>query len=331
MEFDFDKEFSEMMEANGLDRVVLLGHVNSDGDSTGSVMGLAHYIHVNYPDYRVFPYLAENMDKGARKLANRDPVFDPLKRPETEGQRYGVIICDTAVLKRLVGRELYEGAVVSMVIDHHISNERYGDINYVKVSEACAENVYRILNREKLQRAAKEGSPTAADYIYMGILHDTNGFTRAGASIMEAAADLMRMGVEHEYIMDTMRKDSFENLQRRAALLERVERTPDGKTAWVCVDYETCRKEKIGYEEIHPVGEILRECVDIELAFSMFEQEKGLWRCSFRSDGKWINVDKLAAFFGGGGHAGAAGVRKRTEDGEAFKKQILERVAEMRG
>ena len=51
----------------------------------------------------------------------------------------------------------------------------------------------------------------------------------------------------------------------------------------------------------------------------MYEEEENRWRCSFRSDGKWINVNKLLQTFGGGGHAAAAGVRKRTNDVEKFR------------
>ena len=48
----------------------------------------------------------------------------------------------------------------------------------------------------------------------------------------------------------------------------------------------------------------------------MYEEEENRWRCSFRSDGKWINVNELLQAFCGGGHAAAAGVRKRTNDVE---------------
>lgn len=66
-EFNFDSVFKELMQACNLDTVVILGHLNPDGDAAGSVMSLAHYIHVNYPQYRVFPYLAETLERGPKK------------------------------------------------------------------------------------------------------------------------------------------------------------------------------------------------------------------------------------------------------------------------
>ena len=62
----------------------------------------------------------------------------------------------------------------------------------------------------------------------------------------------------------------------------------------------------------------------------MYEEEENRWRCSFRSDGKWINVNELRQVFGGGGHATAAGVRKRTNAVEKFRQEILERIVMMR-
>ena len=55
----------------------------------------------------------------------------------------------------------------------------------------------------------------------------------------------------------------------------------------------------------------------------MYEEEENRWRCSFRSDGKWINVNELLQAFCGGGHAAAAGVRKRTNDVDKFRPEIL--------
>ena len=66
MEFDFKNEFESMMKSNELDTVVVLGHINPDGDAAGSVMGIVHYIGVNYPEYQVFPYLADTIDQNSR-------------------------------------------------------------------------------------------------------------------------------------------------------------------------------------------------------------------------------------------------------------------------
>ena len=143
MAFDFNEQFEKMMREYDVTEVVLLGHMNPDGDAAGSVMGLAHYIKVNYPQYTAWPFLSDKLDKGPKKQVMEDEIFAPFERPKLASERYAVIVCDTATLKRLIGMKYYQRAVVSMIIDHHASNEGYGIINDIKVSESCAYNVLK--------------------------------------------------------------------------------------------------------------------------------------------------------------------------------------------
>ena len=427
-EFNFDTVFDETMQTHNLDTVVILGHLNPDGDAAGSVMSLAHYIHVNYPQYRVFPYLAKTLERGPKKMVVEDKIFVPFEMPDISGKQYCVIVCDNATLERMIGLEYYQNAAASIVIDHHASNEGYGDVNWTKVSEACAENVYHMLSSELLLNAAqKEAYPNAADYIYLGILHDTGGLARANQGIFQAVADLMAMGVDHGRIMKTLHSDTLDILYKRADILHGAVRAMDGRVAYVimgqkeiaekdityedihCIstilraDYiylgilhdtgglaranqgifqavadlmamgvdhgrimktlhsdtldilykradilhgavramdgrvayvimgqKEITEKDITYEDIHCISTILRDCDDIELGFTMYEEEENGWRCSFRSDGKWINVNELLKPFGGGGHISAAGLKYQTDNVEELKKQILDRVAEMK-
>lgn len=329
--FNFDEVFEKMMKTKGLQAVVLLAHINPDGDAAGSVMGLAHYIRQNWMQYQVFPYLAEQLDKGPKQVIRNDPFFRPFVQPELSTVPYAVIVCDTSTVERIAGRELYEGAAASLVLDHHASNNGYGDVNYRKISEACAENVFFMVNQERLKDAAKcRDGWNAAKYIYLGIVHDTDGFDRADAGTLEAAAALLQMGVSHKEVMKTLKTVTFEDQCKRTELMRSAVRLMNGKTAYVYVDNETRLKKEIGYEDIHPISGLLRDCEDIELGISFYEEAPGSWRCSFRSDGQWINVNELLMVFGGGGHAGAAGLRIKTDQPKELVRALLDRVKEMR-
>ena len=99
--------------------------------------------------------------------------------------------------------------------------------------------------------------------------------------------------------------------------------------AYVIMDAKEHTEKKIIYEDIHCVSTILRDCDDIELGFTMYEEDKDVWRCSFRSDGKWVNVNELLRPFGGGGHISAAGLKYKTDNVEELKNRILDRVEEL--
>lgn len=121
---------------------------------------------------------------------------------------------------------------------------------------------------------------------------------------MQAVTELLKMGVDYSYVMQTMHNDTLGSLQKRSELLKRAERLLDGNVACVCINRA-------------------------ESEVTMYAEEENRWRCSFRSDGKWINVNELLQAFGEGGHA-AAGVCKRTNDVEKFRQEILERIVVMR-
>lgn len=141
---------------------------------------------------------------------------------------------------------------------------------------------------------------------------------------------LQEMGVKHSEIMKTMHNDTLESLQKKAFLLSKTVCEFDGNVACVCMSRKESVKREINYEDIHPIAEILRDCEGIELSFTMYEEADGIWRCSFRSDGEWMNVNELLAPFGGGGHAAAAGLKKKTDDVKGLREAIFERIEALR-
>lgn len=176
--FDFDLEFIKMMEQDRLKHVIILGHVNPDGDAAGSVMALAHYIHDVFPDISVHPFLASNLERGAKKLVEEDTVFLPFQSiTMDENVEYATIVCDASTINRIASVEWFHSAKITMVIDHHEVNEGYGVINHIEYISSCAEVVFKILHKKELRSGGKEyGKCSSADYLYMGMLHDTKVF-----------------------------------------------------------------------------------------------------------------------------------------------------------
>lgn len=217
------------------------------------------------------------------------------------------------------------------MIDHHASNEGYGDINNTVVSEACSENICHMLDKEKLKKAEKELHPNAADYFYLGMIHDTGCFHRANPKLLATASLLLGIGADHDYVMRTFFSQTLEDKEKEALLLKMTRRAVDGKVAYLKISEQEKKAHHITYEDIHPISAILRDCEDIKLGFTMYEEETDIWRCSFRSDKTWINVNELLNPYGGGGHAAASGLRKKTDDPEKLLSDILKDVSIIKG
>ncbi len=322
--FDFYKEFEQMIRQTGVDSVVILGHMNPDGDAVGSVFGMAHALKSAYPDLAFYPYMPTITEKGALLFLEKENTFDRFTLPD---QPYIVICCDTAIKKRIITPEIFDGAEASIGIDHHRSNENYCDVNYVKVTEACAELIFWMLMEKEdvnlLEQSSPE-APRAADYLYLGILHDTAVFTRAQVSTLRGAATLLEMGVDHREMMRTWETKTMEDLRKQNAMIAEAKTIAGGKIAYLMKTHSQVVEENISYDEIHPISGYLRDCADVICAFTLYEQTPGYWRCSLRADGTIVDANQVLGHFGGGGHKGAAGMRFQMENGEKIKEELLE-------
>lgn len=78
------------------------------------------------------------------------------------------------MVDRIAGVELYIHAKASMVIDHHLSNQEYGTINWTCLRESCAENIFHMLNLDVYgENFRTQKLSNIANYIYLGMIHDT--------------------------------------------------------------------------------------------------------------------------------------------------------------
>lgn len=333
-EVNFNTIFEKMMCENDVKTVLVVSHQKADGDAWGSLLGLAYYIRVCYPQFRVIPYAEDLPENGIGRLISEDEVFGStvLKIPKLE-EEYMCIVVDTAKPDRIAGKNLYLKAKVSMVIDHHLLNDGYGDFSYVNYRESCAENIFWILNHELYKsRATNEELSLFASYIYMAMLTDSANFKRIGADTYRAANCLIEMGANHKRIEDAINEITISDLRARFKLINKVNLVDEGSIAYLYLGKSEIEKNNYTYSDIHAIADIIREAKGVEVAFSLFELEKNVWRCSMRSKhiGK-INSHEILKEFGGGGHRGAASVQINTKEGEVFLANILDRIRLFQG
>ena len=341
MSYCFNSEFEKMMSSHQLTKVCIVGHLNPDGDAAGSVMGLAHYIKAVYPQFDVYPYLETALDIGPKNVVLSDPMFDPFHLPaflenvcfEDESSaipRYAAIACDTATAKRVVGYDIFKNAVVNISYDHHAGHEDYAETNITIISEACAANVHDMIDWEPWKDSTDSAiHPNAADYLYMGILTDTDCFSRANPNIMSAALHLQELGVNHFQAEKVMHTETFNDLMKKTQILSLASRIMEDKVAYIVVDKAMQESMNIDYEAVHPIAGILRNCADIELGITMFQAPENKWWCSFRSNPEWIDINHLLSFFGGGGHKAAAGLTLYDITPEEILPEIFKKIEEL--
>lgn len=280
--------------------VALGGHIRPDGDCIGSCMGLYLYLKEQYPHLETDVYLEE-----VPKVYQMIEKTEEVKSQIPADKQYDLFIClDCGDEKRLgFSAPLFRGAKQTLCIDHHVSNEAFADINEIMPdASSTSELVFRLLDKEKISHAAAEA-------LYMGIAHDTGVFQYSCTSpeTMEAAAELMRKGIDGNDIIDRTyyEKTYVQNQILGRALLESI-LVLDKRCIVSVVDQKELEFYEASPSDLEGIVSQLRQTKGVEVAMFMYELENRQFKVSLRSKGK-VDVSVIAKYFGGGGHVRAAG------------------------
>ena len=287
----------QMLEGTG--SVAILGHIRPDGDCLGSALGLYNYLRLNYPAVRAAVYLEEASCKFGYLQG-----FDEI-RHQADEEVYGLCVClDCGDLGRLGGfAGILESAGKSLCLDHHVTNTRYGGTNVVpdEASSTC-EVLFDQLDEEKIDRHT-------AECLYTGIIHDTGvfKFSCTSAHTMEIAGKLMEKGIDFGAIIDNSfyRKTYIQNQILGRALLESITFF-DGRCIFSAIRQSEMEFYGVDGKDLDGIIDQLRLTEGVEVAIFIYETGAQEFKVSMRSR-YLVDVSRIAAFFGGGGHVRAAG------------------------
>ncbi len=284
----------------GKHSVALGGHIRPDGDCVGSSMGLYLYLKEQFPELETDIYLEPVAD--CYKIVSD---IEEIKHQVEHVKQYDLFIClDCGDAARLgFSAPLFEHAKQTMCIDHHVSNEAFADINYIEPdASSTSELVYRLMEKENI-------SKQSAEALYMGIAHDTGVFQYSCTSpeTMEAAAELLRKGVNGSEIIDKTyyEKTYVQNQILGKALLESM-LVLDKQVIVSYVNLKSLNFFEAKPSDLEGIVSQLRQTKGVEVAMFLYEQEPQIYKVSLRSKDR-VDVSVIAKYFGGGGHAKAAG------------------------
>jgi phosphoesterase RecJ-like protein len=279
----------------------IVGHIRPDGDCIGSQLALTLALR-NEGKQAV----CWNQDPLPQKYRFLDP--DKIVQPPRAGQTFDCVIAtDAATFDRLgaVGACIANRQIL-LNIDHHESNTRYGDLNWVSArSPSTAELVYRLLRAGRIPITER-----MADCLFTGVSTDTGSFQypTTRPSTYHVAGDLVARGANLALICDEVYQSYPLS---RARLLKHIystfRLTADNQIAYFWLrklDFDRTGAESSDTEglidHIRDIEPVIVACV-----FEEIEPEKT--RISLRSKSHLVNVSTIAAEFGGGGHSAAAG------------------------
>ncbi len=284
--------------------VGVASHIRPDADALGSTIAFALWLRDCGKEVTAYN------EEGSTSKFHYLPRHEIVSLPPATPQKFDVFVAlDTSVKNRLgtVNKVIAPGTTV-LNIDHHISNENYGDVNYIDPSAPATGQILL----EFFQHVGARVSTEMATNLFAAISTDTGSFQYAGTNerTFAAASYLIGCGVDvpglSRAMYDSQPRRRFELLRHA---LNTAEFHCDDRIATFSLPMDLVERLKVLPEDNEGIIDHLRSIEGVEAAVFFEELPEGKVRVSARSKFPRIDVCKVCKQFEGGGHPMAAGAR----------------------
>jgi len=296
--------------------IALACHINPDGDALGSMLALHHVLHA-----AGIPSVASFSEPFVVAPHYRDlPGLDLLTPPDAFPCDPGVMLTfDSGSLARLGDLErAAKSAHELIVVDHHVSNQRYGTVNIIDPDAAAS----AVLVRSLIAHLGLPLTRDAAVCIYAALVCDTGRFQyqTTTTDVFELARELSCFDLPIPELSRTLFEEHrFAYLKLLADVLDHAVLVPEKRFVWTRVDRDDLARHGVTFEEVEGLIDVVRRTREAEVACVLKEANDGTWRISLRSLGA-VDVRLIAEQQGGGGHRFAAGFTSDESPEEIINK-----------
>lgn len=298
-------------------RILISVHKNPDGDALGSQLALMLALEKSNKTV-----IAQNIDQ-VPEIYRFLPSSSRIKTGSTVEDRYDAIVVLDADPPRT---GLFDGnypADIRVNIDHHITNPAEWPLTWLDPSaSATGEMVYELI-----QRLGVSIDREIALCLYTAIFTDTGSFRYSNTTpkSMRISAELIEAGADPWLVTENVYESfAYRRIKLLGNVLSGVERSEDGRIAWVVVTEELFRRFGASAEDTDNFINFVRSTKGVEVAILFRQTAAAQYKISLRSKGR-VDLSGLAQSLGGGGHKNAAG---STVDGtlDEVKRRVIDAV-----
>lgn len=295
------------------DNILILTHANPDGDTLGSGFALCRAL------MKIGKICAViNADDIPKKY---NYLFDDIV--EIKFKPDYVVAVDVATVNLLGCLE--EQYKIDMCIDHHSTNTEYANLLLLEDVPAACQIMYEVV-----LALGVEVDKKIADCLYTGLTTDTGCFRydSTTAQTYRVAADLIDAGADNgriNRIMFETKSKTYARLERLA--IESMRFYEHERVAVITVTQEMFQLTGSNAQETEGLAPLTRQIEGVEIGITIQERPDGTCKASIRTF-ESVNAAKLAACFGGGGHAQAAGCKFDCDVKEA-RRLLVDKCREM--
>lgn len=281
--------------------IYIFTHIRPDGDAIGSSLALGGALKLQGKKVKIL--CADEIPARYSFLPGVKNFQDSFSPHEGKGLAFVLDCNDLDRLGDLQGDVLKLDKIVN--IDHHITNDRFGDVHFIDpAASSTGEVVFRFIRDNDL-KLNKEISLN----LYVAIASDTGSFKYDNTTplALQIAGELLKEGVSPSLVGRKL----FDEYPLSTLLLLRdslatVQFDPTQKIIWMNVFEKMLTKNKAKSAELDGFINYLKSVQEAEVGVLFYHTDRGETKIGFRS--KNIDVASIAQSLGGGGHARAAGV-----------------------
>ncbi len=283
----------------GCTTVLLSTHKNPDGDALGSQLGLM--LALGKMGKTVVAHNLDPVPEIYRFLPQNELIR--IGKP-VQGRYDAFVVVDADPPRTGLFDETYPAEVL-INIDHHITNPLEWPLTWLDTAaSATGEMIFRLIR--------ELGVPVDRDIalcLYTAIFTDTGSFRYSNTTpeSMKIAATLLEAGADPWQVTENVYESfSYPRLKLLGTVLANMERSADGRAAWVVVTDELYRRTNTTAEDTDNFVNFVRSAKGVEVAILLRQTGSAQYKISMRSKGR-VDLSGLAQSFGGGGHKNAAG------------------------
>ena len=282
----------------GSRKIAVLSHLRPDGDSIctslallfmGEMLGkeMGAFIKDRLP----FPF-------------NNYPDVDRIRIGEMPDDSYDcIILLECANVSRSGQSRLEDYFKIN--IDHHHSNDRYADINWVDPEAPAVDCMIFRLGEE----LGISFTPQIATQLYSAIVSDTGSFqfSNTTADAFEISYQLVKYGVVPIQVTEMLfHNNPWEKVKLLGQVLSTLEMNPEGNIAVITMFKRLLDDLNLQEIDSEDITTLARSVKGARMVLFFKEMTVNTFRVSIRSKAS-ANAAMVAEYYGGGGHLHAAG------------------------
>ncbi len=302
------QETSDLLKRSN--SILIASHIHPDGDAIGAVlalgaalksMGKTVTLYNEHPVPTAYRFLP-----GSGGMVSTVPGVDDFDV---------AVVLDCSKMERIGALATGMGDIPVVNIDHHLSNENFGQFRIVEhMASATAEIVYRLIKRMPEVRI----DSAMAYSLYTGIITDTASFSFSNTTpeAFAICGEMMTAGVDPVEVSRRIYITySSERIKFMRMVLDTFALSDNKKVSFMMATQEMIRKSGMQPEHVGRFVNYAKHIEDVKVSALALEGDNHRqdlpenhtdFHVSLRSDGS-IDVSEIAAAFGGGGHHRAAG------------------------